>query len=159
MMGEDRYPLSVTKAYNMLQNWKDELGASRLAVQHDEGGHMYFLQDGGGDGGDNDGERKGDGKDRTELQCYRCGQFKEHYENEYPHTEEEAERLKKAGRGSQKKGAMTSMHLGGDESDGEDDGENDGDDSEVMNMPARPTTPTTTMIKMEGAIRIAFRST
>ena len=121
MMGEDRYPLTVTEAYNVLYNWKDESGtASRPTVQSEEIGHMSFIQYGGGDvGGDNNGERKGGGKDRTELQCYRCGQYEEHYANEYPYMEEEAEKMKKATRGgAQKKGAMTSMHLGGDESDG-----------------------------------------
>ena len=52
-------------------------------MQSEEIGYMSFLQEGGGDGGGNDdGERKSGGKDRTELQCYQCGQYEEHYANE-----------------------------------------------------------------------------
>ena len=88
MMGKGKYPTSTSEAYSILLNWQDESATTRASAQHDDGNMTSHQND---SGGGNIKENKK--KDHLELLCYRCGQYEEHYANEYPYIEDEAEKM------------------------------------------------------------------
>ena len=113
MLGEDKYTLSTTEAYNLLLNWWGESTMQRLTDQQDKGQMTFHWNDG------EEGDRKSKNKkDRLELLCYRYGQYKEQYANECPYTDDEEDKMKSAGTGKNPEkasDAMLSMHIGTDE--------------------------------------------
>ena len=119
--GHDNYPKTLTDAYNMLLEWKDDPRLLMRMAGNDgisfatttaetneeqdieiEGTHSKETdtthanttlgQGGRGRASGRNGGRGGRGGDRSNIQCFRCGAMG-HYESQCPETLEDAQRM------------------------------------------------------------------
>ena len=117
--GNDNYPKTLTDAYNMLLEWKDDprllmrmagndgisfatntfdeeqdTVAGSTCTNEDETTHNNTTlgQGGRGRGPSRNGGRGGRGANRNNIQCFRCGALG-HYASECPETLEDAQRM------------------------------------------------------------------
>ena len=120
--GHDNYPKTLTNAYNMLLEWKDDpcllmqmagndgisfttttietneeqnVEAEGAHVKETEITHTYTTLGQGGRGrvgGGRTGGRGGRGSNRDNIQCFRCGAMG-HYASQCPETLEDAQRM------------------------------------------------------------------
>ncbi len=87
LMGENNYPVTVTGAYGLLTNWKQDPRNLMRGIGLDSVSFTN-VDDGGADGKDvalaNDGKPRGKGggkKDKSDIKCFKCQKFG-HYSNE-----------------------------------------------------------------------------
>lgn len=117
--GSDKFPKDVTTAYNYLENLKR--GVFYTDTPSNDG--VSFAQSEGSadrDGRDHQaGQPKGT-KDRSHIQCFRCGEYG-HYQNEGKCKPEDIERWKQS-----KKGTMN--HMAAADNKEHDSDEHDSDD-------------------------------
>jgi hypothetical protein len=85
LQGQNNYPATVTAAYSLLTNWKQDPCNLMRAIGPVNDGVSFTNVDDGGDDGDvtlaNDGQAKGGGsnntnkkKDKSHIICKRCGE-------------------------------------------------------------------------------------
>jgi hypothetical protein len=68
LQGNNKYPTTVSSAYHLLSNWKQDPRHGRREVG---GGEISFV---------NNGDKKGKARDKKDVTCHRCKQ-KGHYAN------------------------------------------------------------------------------
>ena len=69
LQGNNKYPATVSAAYHLLSNWKQD---PRHGLREVGGGEISFV---------NDGDKKGKARDKKDITCHRCKK-KGHYANE-----------------------------------------------------------------------------
>ena len=78
-MGDNKYPTTVTEAFNKLLNWKDERLTPHGAVVQNNAGHISFYKN---NVSDEEGNKPK--KDRIHILFFCCGHYEDHYESECP---------------------------------------------------------------------------
>lgn len=98
LQDQNRYPKTITEAYNLLTNWKPD--PKDVALKSGDGMSFTTVE-----GEKNARRNGGKGKDKSNITCYECNE-KGHYSNECPNKAKSGEN--KNERGVQ---MLTSGHL------------------------------------------------